>query len=186
MTIQDRLPPGRYKLRVEDYLLLDEAGAFGDARTELIDGEIVIMNAEYRPHAWIKGELSYRLRRMLEQLGSDLHAMDGSVDLSDHDMPLPDIVLTDEPRGSGAIPLTSVALIVEVSSTTLRNDLGRKGEAYAGAGIAEYWVADVNARVIHQMWEPIDDAYTKSRVVAFGEVLQATTIDGLAIDTGAL
>ena len=40
------------KLRAEDYLLLDEAGAFMAYRkTELLDGEVVYMNAQHRPHA---------------------------------------------------------------------------------------------------------------------------------------
>jgi len=34
------------RLRVEDYLLLDESGAFADYhKTELIDGEVLFMNA---------------------------------------------------------------------------------------------------------------------------------------------
>jgi hypothetical protein len=50
--------PRRVKLRVEDYLALDDAGAF-DAygKTELIDGEVVYRNAQHRPHARIKSRL---------------------------------------------------------------------------------------------------------------------------------
>ena len=46
------------KLRVEDYLLLDGSGAFdGYGKTELLDGEVVYMNAQHRPHARIKSRL---------------------------------------------------------------------------------------------------------------------------------
>jgi hypothetical protein len=42
--------PQRYKLTTTDYALLTEAGAFaGYAKTELIDGEVVALNAQHRP-----------------------------------------------------------------------------------------------------------------------------------------
>ena len=186
MTIHQPLTTGKYLLRFEDYRLLDEAGTFGDARTELIGGEIIVMSPEYRPHSWPKDELHYRLRRALEEAGSPLHVASGSILVSDNDVPLPDVVVTAEPRGQGAIPLASVALVVEVSSTTLNHDMKRKVALYAAAGIPEYWVADVNARVIHQMWAPAGEAYAEQREVAFGERIAAATIDGLALETAGL
>ena len=134
MTVEHRPPPGKYKLTVADLLRLGQTGVFGTDRTELLDGEIIIMNAEHRPHARVAGELGYRLRRALKALDSPLYAMGASIDLSDHDMPLPDIVLTREPEGDGPIPPESVALIVEVSSSTLQRDLGNKVGIYARAG----------------------------------------------------
>lgn len=65
-----------------------------------------------------------------------------------HDAPEPDILLTSEPEGEGPVPLPSIALIVEVADTTLRNDLGIKQRVYASHGIPEYWIADVEGRVI--------------------------------------
>lgn len=186
MTVQERPPPGRYRLRIEDYERLAEAGTFGDARTELLDGEIIVMPPEHRPHAWVKNELHYRLRRRLEEIGSDLYVTDGSVLLSPNDMPQPDIVLTREPIGPGAIPLASVALLVEVASTTLDRDIAAKAQLYAVAGIPEYWVADVNARVIHQLWAPAGEAYGERREAAFGERIEAATLQGLEIENAAL
>ena len=186
MTIQDRLAPGKYKLTVEDFLRLDEAGVFATHRTELLDGDIIIMNAEYRPHGAIKGELSYRIRRVLEEIGSSLFPMEASVLLSDHDLPLPDIALTSEPLGDGPIPLHSVALIVEVAASTARRDLRDKPVLYARAKVPEYWVIDPKARVIHQMWSPRSERYAEIRQVAFGEPLTAATIEALTIRTDAL
>ena len=186
MTIQERLRPGKYRLRVEDYQQLDEAGVFGDARTELLDGEIIVMNAEYRPHAWVQNEFAYRLRRKLEEIESDLHVSSASVRVSDHSMPRPDTVLTRQPRGEGAIPSASVALLLEVSSTTLKRDLGRKLAIYARAGIPEYWVANVGARVIHRMAGPNASDYAEQSEIAFGEPISAITIPGLTISTDGL
>lgn len=181
MTVQEHLQPGKYKLTVDDYLRLDESGIFEDRRTELLDGDVIVMNAEYRPHGWVTGELSYALRRALETMASDLHVMAASVRVSDNDMPLPDIVLTREPKGDGPVPLATVALLVEVSSTTQQRDLGRKEAIYARGGVPEYWVADVNARLIHQMSAPDGETYADHRTIAFGQPIAAMTISGLAI-----
>jgi Uma2 family endonuclease len=171
MTLQERLVPGRYRLTIDDYERLEKAGAFGDQRTELLDGEITVMAPDYR------------LRRALEDIGSELHAASGSVLLSGYDMPQPDIALTSEPRGEGPIPLHSIRLLVEVSSTTLGRDKGKKLDRYATAGVPEYWIADLGAGVIHQMWAPEGSSYTEHREVAFGDPIAAIVVAGLVVDT---
>lgn len=186
MTVQQRIPPGKYRLSVDDYRRLDEAGAFGGSRTELIGGDIIVMNAEYRPHARIKSELGYRLRRALEESDNSLFVMDGSVALTEHDLLQPDIVLTAEPYGDGPIPAASVTLVIEVSATTLQRDTGVKATAYAEAGIAEYWIVDVEARTIEQRWRPAADRYQDTRTIAFGGPAGAITLPGLTIATDRL
>ncbi|MFA5967934.1 MAG: Uma2 family endonuclease [Sphingomonas sp.] len=177
--------PRAVKLRVEDYLALDAMGAF-DAygKTELIEGEVVYMNAQHRPHARIKTQLLVRLANALEKLGSNLEALvDGSVAMPPHNVPEPDISLTDEPEGPGLIPLASLALVIEVADTTLRNDLGRKQRIYAREGVPEYWVVDIKKSVIHQLWSPGEKAYGKVLKITFGNPITAVTIPGLTIDT---
>jgi Uma2 family endonuclease len=186
MTLQERLSPGKYALRVADYAMLGDAGIFGDLRTELIEGDVIVMAPEFRPHAYVRDELAYRLRRALEDLGSRFYVSVGSVALTDTTMPQPDIVLTSEPRGPGAIPARSVPLLVEVSSSTLDNDLGRKLALYAAAGVPEYWVVDVNKALIHQMWQPHGEAYAEKREVAFSDPITAATVPGLTIETTTL
>ena len=140
--------PVRSQLRVEDYLRLDRAGAFAAyGKTELIDGVVYAMNPQHRPHGFAKDELAYRLRRALEAMGSNLHvATEQSVVMEPNGEPQPDIILTSEPRGPGAIPGGSVALLAEVAATTAGFDLKEKDRAYAAAGIAEYWVGGGNER----------------------------------------
>ncbi|MEP7007700.1 MAG: Uma2 family endonuclease [Sphingomonas bacterium] len=191
-TMMEFLPlntsPLSVKLRVEDYLLLDESGALEAYRkTELIEVKLYFINAQHRPHALAKAELYDALRDALRDLDSPLRPLtEASIDLSSYDAPEPDIVLTSEPRGEGLIPLASVALIVEISDTTVSGDLKRKASIYARAGVPEYWVVDLNARLIHQLWAPRDDAYAERRQIAFGERLDAVTIAGLALETSAL
>lgn len=176
------------KLRVEDYLLLDESGAFDAYRkTELIEGDVYFMNAQHRPHARIKSRLHVLLAAALQKTATGLEAVvEGSVAIPPNNVPEPDIVITSEAEGDGLIPLASVRLIVEVSDTTLVFDLGTKAQLYASAGVPEYWVADVTAKVIHQMWAPKGEAYAQRREVAFGEQVEAMTIAGLAVKTAGV
>lgn len=173
------------KLRIEDYLRLSEAGAFDRyARTELIDGVVYAMNPQHRPHGFAKDELAYRLRRALEAMGSELHvATEQSVAMAPHDQPEPDIILTTEPRGPGAIPGESVAVLVEVAHTSVDHDLLRKAPVYASRGVPEYWVVDVSAGLIHQMWSPQGRAFAKQREVKLGDQIEAAAVEGLAVGT---
>lgn len=176
------------ELTVADYLLLDRSGAFDAyAKTELIEGEIFFLNAQHRPHALAKMELYDALRDRLRAIGSTLRPIvEASIAIPERSAPEPDIVLTSKPKGEGLIPLESVALVVEVSDTALGNDLGRKAVLYAHHGIAEYWVADLEARIIHQLWRPDGETYAERREVAFGAAIEAETIEGLRVVTDSL
>jgi Uma2 family endonuclease len=181
MTAQDYLDArSKHRLTVDEFLLLDREGAFGDRRTELFEGEVYYMSPKHRPHARAVTELVVALARALE--GSELSVLsDISVRLSDHDVPEPDIAVTDAPEGDGILPLESVKLLIEVADSTLAQDMGLKAALYAGAGVPEYWVVDVNARVIHQMWSPVGEAYAKRREMVFEQEVAAATIPELTI-----
>lgn len=180
--------PRAVRLRVEDYLALDGLGAF-DAygKTELIEGEVVYMNAQHRPHARIKTQLLILLANALHKLKIPLEALvEGSVSMPPHNVPEPDISITSEPDGEGLIPLSSLALVVEVADATLRNDLGRKQKIYARESVPEYWVVDVKRRIIHRLWSPDKEGYAERDEIAFGQPLSARTIAGLTVETNAL
>lgn len=183
-------PVSRQKARlcVNDFLLLDKSGAFaGEKRTELIEGDVYYMNAQYRPHARVKAKLYDELRDWVRSSGSALTVMiETTVAMPPHNAPEPDLILTREPDGDGPIPVASVALLIEVSDTTLEGDLGVKAMTYAAQGVPEYWVADVNGRVIHQMWGAGVSGYTGRRAVAFGGGVVAATMQNLEIDTSVL
>ncbi len=180
-------PVGKYKLRVDDYLLLDGTGVFKGEKTELIDGDIIVMSPEWVPHMRIKDEIAYRLRRLIEEVRLDLFVgTSGSVALSDTDCPQPDVIVAEPFTSEMAVPREAVRLFVEVSSSTLSFDRKDKAVRYALADIPEYWVIDVSGRVIHQMWAPSADGYTDERDVAFGQEIGSETVAGLVIDTKAL
>ncbi len=74
MTVIDFVNHHRpLKLRVEDFLALNDSGAFaGYGKTELLQGEIVYMNAQHRPHARAKASLSRALDEALAGIQSQL------------------------------------------------------------------------------------------------------------------
>lgn len=178
----------RAKLTADDFELLDRHGAFAAYRkTELIDGEIYFVNAQHRPHAMVKMRLYDALRDALRTLETSYTPVcEATLALSPTDRPEPDVMLTSEPDGDGFFPRSSIALVIEVSDTTLKDDLGRKLRRYAAAGVPEYWVADVNGRVIHRMWAPVGSRYAQRDEVRFGERLASATVEQLSIDTDML
>lgn len=179
--------PHRARLRVDDFLLLAEHGAFESySKTELIEGEIFCMNAQFARHAAVKTDLAVELALRLRAIESSLRPIvEVAVTLSDTSMPEPDIVLSSF-RGAGPVPLETVAMVVEVSDTTLATDLGRKAELYARAGVPEYWVVDLEESRFLLHAEPGDEGYAEQIDAPFGERLFSATIEGLAVETGGL
>jgi Uma2 family endonuclease len=172
----------RLPLTVDDFLLLDESGAFdGYGKTELIEGEIFYMNAQHSRHGRTKTTLAYALHEALKSLSSNLEVIiEVSVRITPSSAPIPDILVTSY-KGDGLVPAETVSLVVEIADTTQNSDLGPKAKLYAKAGIEEYWVLDIKAGVLHQMWSPEGDAYAQSRQIPKGEMISAETIDGLTI-----
>lgn len=180
--------PQPVKLTVEDYLLLDEAGAFGpEQKTELLDGTIYLVNSQYSEHFTVKVLLLRRLADACDALGTGLEAWsEGSIAMPPHSVPEPDIFVTTERPVKGLVRLETVALIVEVASTTLDYDLGEKARIYAANGVPEYWVVDLLHRKLHQMWSPGAEGYAERSEAALGERVAAVTVGGLTVDTDGI
>ena len=178
-----------YRFTVDQFLALCEQGLFDDyAKSELIEGEIVVMNAQHSRHARVKSRLARRIGNLLEAMGSDLEPqVEASVRMSDASLPEPDIVLTSY-RGPGVIPVETVALVIEVSDSTLSTDLGRKADLYADAGVPEYWVVDLNEDRVLCHANPREDGsgYDGQMDASFGETIHAATVEGRMVETVGL
>jgi len=178
--------PVRHKLTVEDFLILDAAGAFENVgRVELIDGEIFVMAPLRRPHA-------RALMALIMSVGAAVEALSGiealssiSARLDPNSLPEADIIIAERADDDFVTPATA-RLMIEVSDSPLRHDLGRKAALYARTGVPEYWVADVKGRRIIRMHDAIDGAYQARSEHPFGETIASVTIPGLTIDTTRL
>lgn len=181
--------PRPVKLTIDDFLMLADAGAFDElGKTELINGVIVSMSPQQSRHSRVKTRL---LRRLADAVDRSVPGFEAWVEVSTAippaNMPEPDIVVTSfQATGRAPVPAATVALVVEVSDATRRHDLGTKARLYAAAGIAEYWVVDVQGEVIHQLWSPAGRRYRERQEVAFGIAIRAATLDGVEVETGGL
>lgn len=180
--------PRRLWLRVEDFLLLNESGAFSEvAKTELIDGEIICTNARFQRHSYAKTELILRLGPRLADIDKGLVLLsEVAVAIPPHDMPEPDLVVIRGPVGTGPVACAAAVLIVEIAETTRDNDLGRKAALYARAGIPEYWVVDLQNGEVVRHSQPDGQAYAARDVTPFGTKLASATLPALVVATGGL
>jgi Uma2 family endonuclease len=166
-------------------------GGFGRARVELRGGMIVEMSPQHVPHASAKRLLSKAIEAGLERAGLPwIVDQEVSVAFMEGFEPMPDIVVwnpADAPANlDGPIPGTAVKLVVEVSDTSLADDLGDKLAEYARAGLAEYWVADIKGKFLLRHDGPSANGYARREPLRFGESAQSLTVSALNVDTSAL
>ena len=187
--------PRQARLTIEDFLVLDRTGAFDSySKSELIDGTIYVVNAQFSRHMKAKVRLLLRLAAACERLGTGLEVWsEGSVAFAPASMPEPDLFITTRTPASGnaqsdRIPVSAddVALIVEIAQTTLAFDLGKKAMAYAKGGLAEYWVVDLSGGRIHRHWNPTSKGFAERDEFELGAVARSVTIPQLAIATDGL
>ena len=175
----------RHRFTVEEYHKMGEAGIFGeDDRVELIDGEVVKMTPIGWRHAWCVRWLNRMLVRFALSHPDTRYQVDAQnpLVLSDYSEPQPDLVLLEEaPVGRLPGP-EEVVLIVEVSDTTLAYDRDIKLPRYAGAGIAEAWLVDLDSETIEVHSGPEPGGYLRTTSYARGERVESATVPDLAFD----
>lgn len=183
-AILEEHEPVRHLLTVDEFLILDRAGAFEEiGRVELIDGEIFVLSPLFRPHGLTVVELTVAFRDALRKIDSPLVLYAGvSAHLDLHNLPEADLVIATKEDDDFA-SLSSVRLLVEVSYSSLRYDLNRKAKLYARTEVPEYWVADVKGRKIIRMSAPRDHAYTARDEFPFGAAVASAIIPNLVVDT---
>jgi Uma2 family endonuclease len=164
MDLSDPIAPPavtRYKLDVEQYHRMGEAGVLGpDARVELIEGELIDMAPMGSKHWSVVSRLNQLL--VLAVGTRALVSAQMPVRLGDRSEPEPDLCVLQASTGYYAQALPTAAairLIIEVSDSTLRYDLRTKAALYASHGIPAYWVFDLEAGLLHIHTQPDGDRF---------------------------
>lgn len=169
--------------------LMDESRHW--PRYELIDGELLVTPAPGNRHQLAIAELVSLLKDYVDRLEL------GAVFLSPADLELvaetivqPDVFVVprspdpDRPLTDGWTQVKSLLLAVEViSPSSMRTDRVTKRDFYLGAGVPEYWVMDLDARVIER-WTPGQESPTIVRDVLSWQPEGAS--DALRLDVAAL
>lgn len=163
-------PPNRKRWTRADCEFLERVGVLRE-RYELIDGEIISKMGQNQPHAITIVRL---VKWLISVFGGDFVLCQLPVEVTPGDQPNnkpePDASVLARPATdfpSDAPGPGDVLFVVEVSDSTLRDDLTVKAAVYARAGFPEYWVLDVTSRrlIVHR--QPTGGAY--GEVAAFLE-----------------
>jgi len=148
--------PTRRWTRAE-YDRLIELGVFQtEDRVELIGGELMVAEPESPEHY----TAIRRSARALEAaFGSGWEVrQDGPIALDDESEPEPDIaVVPGAPEDYRHAHPSRPVLTLEISVSSLATDRERKASLYARAGLADYWILNLIARVLEVYREPVPD-----------------------------
>jgi Uma2 family endonuclease len=151
-----------------DYHRAHALGLFDPSeRLELIRGEIIEKMLQGTPHATAT-ERTERCFLRLEFQGLGTVRSQKPVTLPDDSEPEPDLVFArgtlDDYTSHHPGP-EEILLVIEVSDTTLLFDRTDKANLYAEAGVAEYWVLNVNDRLLEIRRDPVRGEYRTLQTV---------------------
>ena len=170
MNAQSESWPRPHRLTVDDYYRMAEVGVLSpDDRTELIEGEIIDMPPIGSRHAEVVRLLNKRLVRAAGDSAEVSTQL--PVRLSLRSEPQPDFAIVRVRAGSyrDAHPVPSdVLLLIEVSDSTLRYDLGTRARLYATHTIPEYWVFDLQRSRVWRHRAPSGQQYMQLDEITAG------------------
>lgn len=157
----------------DQYERMDEAGVFDEVfgRVELIEGKIIHMAPASLDHGEVTLNVGAALKNATRGLAppSTLRVFAGStLKLGRYSAPDPDVLVARAPEGKYAEAEAAV-LVVEVSISTVANDLTVKSRLYAKAGVPEYWVAEPETRRLTVFRAPRPDGTWAETIVHEGE-----------------
>lgn len=142
---------------IEELLALPDDGL----RHELLDGVHVVTPAPRLLHQRAVVELCVHLRSALgDRQDAELFTSPADIVLGPRTLVQPDVFVVRRTPGQRlerwadvGIPLLAIEIL---SETTAARDRGAKRRIYQRAGVPEYWIVDLDARLVER-WRP-DDA----------------------------
>jgi Uma2 family endonuclease len=151
----------------DEFHRVGDLGLFEGRRAKLIDGVLIEEGPMNPPHAIVLGLVEEAIRVAFGPGWWLRHQSPLVLGLATD--PMPDLaVVSGRPRDYTTHPNTA-ALVVEVADTSLAFDTTEKRLLYAQAGIADYWVVDINARQVLVYRDPQGGDYTQTRTYALNE-----------------
>lgn len=149
------------KLRGSDFDSMVERGAFDSLepmKIELIYGELRFMNLAGPVH---EGEIEFLTNWSYEHTDRNSISIrvQSGFNCGDH-RPEPDLVWARKLLSRRIRPTQAdILLLIEVSDSSLKQDLGEKADLYAEHGVLEYWVIDVSGEQVHVHRNPTAGRY---------------------------
>lgn len=170
-------PGGAYSPRrfsKDEYWRMSDMGLFTDQKVELIAGEIIQMAAQGNRHT---AGMTLVLRALDRVFRSGYWVRgQGTLDLSPSSMPDPDVaVVVGDPANPEPDLPTTALLVVEVSDSSLSDDRNWKASLYASAGIADYWILNLQDNQLEIRRDPKKD---KTQDFGYGYATLRTLVSG--------
>ena len=164
-------------IEFDDYVAMIGAGVFGGANVELVDGELIELAPSQTRHSRMLGRVFALLHAPYQTLGFELY-IDAIVKIGPKSGRAPDISVVDRDIGDRTtLRPEDILLAIEISDSTLSEDLGRKRKNYAKAGIRHYWVVDVEGRRVHQFTGAKNSDYAEVTVSEFADAIPLPSSD---------
>jgi len=156
--------PVPHRWTVEEYHSLEGNPSFSDLRSFLIDGVIYTMPQANPPHDMGMSKTQRWLFRVFDDRYYIRNQM--GFGIGKFNDPGPDLAVVVGPMEAYERKRPSTALfIIEVASSSLSIDTGRKAELYATAGVPDYWVLDVDNRQLHVFRDPQNADYGSHEIL---------------------
>lgn len=171
---------------VDEYHRMLAAGILIECETtELLSGYLVRKMPRGSPH---DSTLDLLDQFFVPVLPADWYARSQrAVTFADSE-PEPDFAVVRGPRlryRQSHPHAADIALVVEVSDSSLRVDRHGKAAIYAEAGIAVYWIVNVVDRQIEVLTQPAGSGYTQRDVYPVGTVVPIV-LDGAQVGAVAV
>jgi Uma2 family endonuclease len=155
-----------YRMTVDQYERLVETGVLDDQRIELINGLLVNKMGKKPPHVLASEALRDELMRLIPP-GWRL-TIEAPIRIPNYDEPEPDLAIVrgtrDDFKDRHPGP-ADVAILIEVSESSLDRDRGEKLLAYARGGVPVYWIVNLIDRQVEIHTEPMANGYRNRTVV---------------------
>jgi Uma2 family endonuclease len=164
--------PRPLPLTATQYLKMADLGFFQDKRVELVNGSVIEMTAMNDNH-WLALIKCGKTLRAAFGLSFEIVSQ-APLAIDEYSEPEPDFFVLSAPPQSKADALPLTVLVVEISDSTLQYDRTSKAALYASAGIAEYWIVNLNTRELEVRRAPLSQKY--SQVQTFGEKATVTAL----------
>ena len=178
-----------WRISTERYLDMIREGALGpEDRVELINGMMIDMSPAGSKHDDV-------IDRLNEQLfpirGSHRVRIQSTLIVSEGQVYDPDVMILKQRPDHDAYASrhpdsNDVALLIEVSGSSLAKDRDIKLPAYASAQVPEFWLVDLESETVTVYREPVDTAYGSIQKLGKGQALTALCLPEQAFEVDKL
>jgi Uma2 family endonuclease len=175
----------RRSFTVAEILRMQDAGIISeDENFELIEGEIVPMQAKTHVHELIKSALTIGIVRALPDrlwLG-----IETTIYLSANTFVEPDITIYPKGIKLEEVEGSDILLAIEVASTSLAYDRGLKARLYARHGVNELWAIDAGRRCTFVHSGPGPQGWRSVVELGPNDALASTALPGFSMRLGSI